>query len=345
MQPSNNTWGIVLAGGDGRRLHALSRDDRGTVIPKQFCSFRGGHSLFRTTVERLSGHVDRRRIVVVVAAAHRRWWQREVTDLAPENVIVQPCGRGTACGVLLPLIHIGYRDPDARIIVTPSDHFIDDDDTYSWALMEATAHAKARPELMVLLGIEPEAPTSDYGWITPSEKPDGELRVVTSFVEKPDSISAQGLMETGALWSSFTFVTSADTLLDQFKRTLPWLVERFSVALAFESWKRRHEVLPRLYDKLPTVDFSSQVLQNSDQTVHVLAVPPCGWTDLGTPERVAECLARAGGCPATDVEPARERWPAVDLANRLEAFADEHGATVLTGTERSADENRSQDTV
>ncbi len=345
MQPSKNTWGIVLAGGDGRRLHALSMDDRGTVIPKQFCSFRGGDSLFRTTVERLSGHVDRRRIVVVVAAAHRRWWQREVEDLAPENVIVQPCGRGTACGVLLPLIHIGYRDPDARIIVIPSDHYIEDEETYSWALMEATAHAKARPELLVLLGMEPEAPTSDYGWITPSEKPDGELRVVRAFVEKPDSTSAQALMESGALWSSFTFVTSADTLLDQFKRTLPWLVERFSVALAVESWKRRHEVLPRLYDKLPTVDFSSQVLQESDQTVHVLPVPPCGWTDLGTPERVAECLARARDCPAIDAEPARKPWPAVDLANRIETFADGHGATLLTGTEPPGGVKRSQDTV
>jgi mannose-1-phosphate guanylyltransferase len=330
MNGDESRWGVVLAGGSGSRLSALTTDSTGTVIPKQYCSFLGGSSLLSTTIERLKVVLDPRRIVVVVSANHRRWWESELRDIAPDNIVVQPCNRGTACGLLLPLLSILYRDPDATIVVSPADHYVEDEETLTWALMESQAHVEAQSGLLVLLGIEPDRPDTGYGWITASPFSDGAFQVVTSFVEKPDAALAGELMRSGALWSSFTFVVTAKTLMAHFQRSMPWLVDRFSKRLAYVPAEHQQSALLCLYDRLPTVDFSQHVLQRAGSAVHVLPVPPCGWTDLGTPHRVSECATRSSrshdrlGSPAvgfavektpprSDSAPARQRCP-VDLA-------------------------------
>jgi mannose-1-phosphate guanylyltransferase len=155
--------------------------------------------------------------------------------------------------------------------------------------------------LLVMLGMEPDRPDTGYGWITP--KPDSEdvVRAVTSFVEKPDARLADELMESGALWSSFTFVTTAESLMHRFRCSMSWLVDRFSRRLTNTGTFDRQYGLLSLYDRLPTVDFSRRVLEHTDTEVHVLPVPPCGWTDLGTPQRVSECVTR-NACSRSDPE-------------------------------------------
>jgi mannose-1-phosphate guanylyltransferase len=331
-------WGVILAGGSGHRLRSLTADATGTVIPKQFCSVFEGPSLLRATIRRMQAVVEPNRILIVVAAAHRRWWEPELADIPTENVVVQPCDRGTACGVLLPLTSLLYRDPEARVVVAPSDHFVRDEETLGASLLEAVAHVDDRPRELVLLGMEPDRPDTEYGWITPSPASGGEVRVVSSFVEKPDERLAHQLMLSGALWSSFTFVATGATLMDHFRRTLPWLVDRFTTALGFVSWDRPDHVLLRLYDHLPTVDFSQRVLQSLTERVHVLAVPPCGWTDLGTPQRLLECISNSGPCvsddgpysallsirPGSPTEPGgpRHRPAALDLAHAASLATD-----------------------
>lgn len=296
MNGDGERWGVVLAGGSGTRLSALTTDAAGTMIPKQYCSFLGGPSLLRTTIERLTTVLDSSRIVVVVSAKHRRWWEPELTDIAPENVIVQPCDRGTACGILLPLTSILLRDPKARIVVSPADHYIRNWETLTRSLAEAQAHVDSRPESMVLLGMEPDRPETEYGWITPSSSGEDAVRVVTSFVEKPEAELARELLESGALWSSLTFVATGQTLMQHFRLSMPWLVNRFSLGLAFGFWDTPQHALLSLYDKLPDVDFSRRILERTEESIYVLPVPPCGWTDLGSPRRVSEC-AMKNSCP------------------------------------------------
>lgn len=292
MSKAGEKWAVVLAGGSGSRLSSLTIDATGMVVPKQYCSFLGGPSLVRKTIQRLKNVVDSSRIVVVVSSAHRRWWELDLADIAPENTIVQPCNRGTACGVLLPVLSILHRDPRAQIIVSPSDHYVRDEETLASSLVKAQAYVDARPALLVLLGMEPDRPETEYGWITPLPGSASTFRGVTSFVEKPDSEHADELMRTGALWSSFTFVATGKSLMGHFRRSMPKLVDRFSMSLTFDSWDRGRQYLRRLYDRLPSVDFSRVVLERAREGVHVLPVPPCGWTDLGTPQRVSECAAR-----------------------------------------------------
>lgn len=336
-------WGVVLAAGSGRRLNALTTDASGTVVPKQYCSFMGGASLLRTTIARLSRVVDSSRIVIVVSAMHRRWWEPELADLPPENIIVQPCDRGTACGLLLPLTVIEAREPGAGLVVSPADNWVEDEDAFVWSLVEAQAHVLARPSRLVLLGMSPDRPDTGYGWITSAPHGTDDVPAVTSFVEKPDTERAGELLRSGALWSSFTFAAAGGTLMDLFRRSTPWLVDRFTERLVYVPDDHRQYALLSLYDRLPTVDFSRRVLEQASGRVHVLPVPPCGWTDLGTPQRVAECAARhsrlarnqaarAAGTTASAHAgplPPRERPCPLDLAEAaLRAFASPTGIAV-----------------
>jgi mannose-1-phosphate guanylyltransferase len=129
------------------------------------------------------------------------------------------------------------------------------------------------------------------------------LRLVTSFVEKPAPEAAGRLMADGALWNSFNFAASVDGLMDRFRRALPWLSECFELLASDLSRERRDHLLPRFYARLPHVDFASGVLERCAGRFHVLPVPPCGWADLGTPERVTECAQRLSCLHAADCGP------------------------------------------
>ena len=334
MHGHHDIWAIILAAGDGSRLSGLTTDDRGTVVPKQYCSFAGGPSLLARALARADAVTERERIAVVVAAGHRRWWGPELAELPPANVLVQPCNRGTACGLLLPLIHVRLRQPEATVVVFPSDHYIADEPTFRKALDEAVRRAGELDGRLLLLGINPDRADAEYGWIRPASTVGGIPSRVVSFVEKPDRPLAERLMATGALWNSFTFVTSAATLWELFQRRLPWLVERFAMAFAAGHGAWWQAPLSEIYNELPTLDFSRTVLERTDDELRVLAVPPCGWTDLGTPARVADCLRRVESCEIDELGVAPRPAP-LDLADAARTVSERHLARVQGRPEKS----------
>ena len=99
-------WAVVLAGGDGRRVAALTRGVAGESAPKQYCAFGSDEPLLRWALRRAAAIVPWSRILVVVTEHHRRYWQQTLSDLPPQNIIVQPSNRGTAAGILLPVLDI-----------------------------------------------------------------------------------------------------------------------------------------------------------------------------------------------------------------------------------------------
>jgi mannose-1-phosphate guanylyltransferase len=317
MPNRNDTWAVILAGGNGTRLSQLTTDENGVVVPKQFCSLGGGQSLLQETIERTINHVAHDRVIVVVAKEHQQWWEPQLAALKEENVVVQPCDRGTACGVLLPLMQIARRNPEATVVVAPSDQHFDEERTFHLSLMEALSYVRERPRLLVLLGMEPDSPITDYGWITPAEGGGEAVRLVTSFVEKPDERAAKDLLRNGALWSSFTFVSSVEFLLSRFRLTVPWLVDRFEHVLDYGFRETPNQLLPELYEGIPAADFSRSILQKCDDRVHVLAVPPCGWTDLGTPERVAACVEKREPCSMNEDDCEFGVRPPLDLTQAV----------------------------
>jgi mannose-1-phosphate guanylyltransferase len=283
-----SVWCIVLAGGDGTRLSSLTHDASGTAVPKQYCSLRGGRTLFGVTLQRALAIAPAARIVVSVAAAHAEHWSGEVHDLPPSNVLVQPANRGTAPGLLLPVLSILERDADAQLLVLPSDHHVSSEALLRVSLLLALEHARREPSTVTLVGMPPDAPTSDYGWIVPDRRSAAAARVVR-FVEKPPRALAEELLAGGALWNSFLLAGAATAFRGLFRERLPELVERMGTVLGGPRGERGPS-LRRLYGELEADDFSRRVLEGSEERLRVLAAAPCGWTDLGTPERVVECL-------------------------------------------------------
>ena len=281
MNKRLNTWALVLAGGEGSRLHSLTRN-----VPKQFCSLQGGPSLLQEALQRASTVAPLQRICTVVAEQHRQWWTPVLSYLPDQNVIVQPQNRGTAYGILLPLLRIADRDPNAIVVVLPADHFLRDEETMMASVGQAAELAAANRESLYLLGVEPEEPDTELGYIVPAPRSRDIPARVLRFIEKPTQAQARALVEQGALWNIFIMAASVRALLGLFDG-------RYAPTIAAMRDLNESRVAS-LYEKLPVKDFSRDVLQGNESMLKVVSVPSCGWTDLGTPKRIGLTLQSLG---------------------------------------------------
>jgi mannose-1-phosphate guanylyltransferase len=279
-----NTWGLVLAGGEGSRLHGLTRNGSGVVVPKQFCSLQGGASLLQEALQRAAAVAPVQQICTVVAKQHRQWWMPIMSCFPEENVVVQPQNRGTAYGILLPLLRIAERDPGATVVLLPADHYLRDEDIMVASLRRVAELAAVDRDSIYLLGIEPDEPDTELGYIVPASRPRDTAVGVASFIEKPSAPRARMLLEQGALWNAFILAGSVRALLALFDG-------RYSAAVGAMRGVAG-TAIESVYQKLSNSDFSHDVLQGKESFLQVLAVPQCGWTDLGTPKRIGLTLER-----------------------------------------------------
>lgn len=290
MTGSQRPWVVVLAGGDGRRLLGALVGGQRLDRPKQFCRLQG-ESLLRRTLRRAEGITHRDHTVAVVRHAHRAWWREELRDLPSENVLAQADNRGTGVAILHALAHVLQRDDNPTLVFLPSDHSAESEAILTESVRLAARCAAADLRHLVLLGVTADRPETEYGWILPRTGDASSLRNVERFVEKPDAIAAAALHAAGALWNSFIFACSGHALLTAFEASHPHLLRTclrsFLVRHLDDSQERA------VYRALPRVDFCGEVLQAAVERLRVLTVPPCGWTDLGTPARVNAWLKRA----------------------------------------------------
>ena len=291
MTINNNTWAIVLAGGEGSRLHSLTTDASGVPVPKQFCSLTGGQSLLTETLQRAASVVEPDQICVVVAAKHRRWWEPMLSEVPNSNIIVQPSNRGTGNGVLLPLLHILARDPSARIVLLPSDHYVHDEPALASTLRLAVRALEDHTDQVLLLGMHPDDADPNLGYIVPGHEIGPNISGVNRFVEKPSGATAKQLVDQGALWNALIVATRARALLSLFITRLPDVVVKMHSAVAEDLRSSADAPATTIvYRDLPTIDFSSQILQGAETKLRLIEANRCGWSDLGTPKRLGETL-------------------------------------------------------
>lgn len=310
---AGQSWAIVLAAGNGTRLSSLTRDAAGAAVPKQFCSLDGALTLIEQTLARAARVVDSTRITAIVAASHRRYWEPALQGLPPDHIIVQPQDRGTAIGILLPALRIAARDPDARILILPSDHYVADEAVLEQAMRCALEDIREHPSGVALLGIEAHDPDPELGYIVPHPGGHPRLSRVHHFVEKPAISEARRLVSEGALWNSFIVVCRAASLIELLERICPDVVQALRSIAPHDD-----AALAQGYRELPVIDFSRHVATGQEHRLAVMAVPRCGWNDLGTPHRLAQTLA--GRRRRTSGHTARERPPldySINLADRL----------------------------
>ncbi|HEU5191578.1 MAG TPA: sugar phosphate nucleotidyltransferase [Methylomirabilota bacterium] len=283
-------WALVLAGGDGARLRPLTRELCGDDRPKQFCPVMGGRTLLEATWARLDGVITPPHRMAVVTRRHEPFYAPVMARLRPAELVVQPDNRGTAPGILYPLLKLAARAPAAAVAVLPSDHHVSDDARFMTWVEAAFEAAAARPDRLVLLGMIPDSPESEYGWIEPGDlvSPAGprDLYCVTRFWEKPPADLAQSLRRRGCLWNSFVMVGAVETFLAAIACALPALYGALdNVAPAFGGAVEAAAVRAA-YAALPAADFSRQVLTPSTSRLAVLPVTGVAWSDLGSPDRV-----------------------------------------------------------
>jgi mannose-1-phosphate guanylyltransferase len=292
MRSRQRTWALVLAAGDGTRLASLTTDASGRSVPKQFCSLNGGRSLLEDALHRARRIVPRDRLCAIVAADHRRYWQRTLWALPASNVIVQPRNCGTANGILLAVLSILERDPLARIVFLPADHHVRDESALGGSLREAATLLTRNPDGLALIGIEPEEADPELGYIVPGARLRDGTRAVERFVEKPEVNVARQLLAGGALWNSFIFAAGGPALIGMLRERMADAVDAMATALARDARLGTRTALDELYRDLPLIDFSRGVVQSAEAQLRVITAPACGWSDLGTPKRVADALKR-----------------------------------------------------
>ena len=326
-----HTWGLVLAGGEGNHLNALIPAADGAVTPQQPGRLDAPHTLIEAAIERARGLVTNQHICAVVTQQHRHWWSQipELERLPGANLIVQPRDRGSAIAVLYSLLHILARDPLAQVVLLPSDHHVEDEWLLREAMMVGLAHIAADDERPVLLGIEPDESNTELGYILPGGDDSFGARNICRFIEKPSFALASDLIGEGALWNTFIIAATARSLVNLFMHRYATIALEMQVvvdrALSAAGPATAWPTIVELYQRLPELDFSRDVLEEQATALCVVAAPPCGWRDLGTRRHLADAL-RSGasleghlsqGTPInTAVEHARsERARAPDTGN------------------------------
>jgi mannose-1-phosphate guanylyltransferase len=283
-------WSVILAGGDGLRVSDLTRGHDGAPAPKQYCRLDGRPPMIRWALDRACRILPKRRALVVVNEGHRRFWEHDLADVAGPNLLVQPANRGTAVGVLLGLLAVQARaNPLAPIVFLPSDHYVADEDTLAGSIDRAVRGVVHEAAGILLLGMNPTECDQEYGWILPDDGRD--VAGVRRFVEKPPNGAARDLVRLGALVNSFVIVARAEAMLRLFNRMLPDLLRDFRAHVSSHGFGS----LDGLYRTILPHDLSREVLQRAPESLSVLRVPSCGWSDLGTPSRLLSFL----GQPAT----------------------------------------------
>ncbi len=281
-------WVVVLAGGEGLRMRSLTIRSDGVPVPKQFYSFRDERSLLRQTLDRARALTTPDRILVLVLESHRAWWGGALADLPAENVLAQPEPRGTGVAVLHALAHVRMHADDPRLVVMPSDHEVDDEPRLLRAMRRAVSVTARFPGHVVLLGVAPWYADFEYGFIVPEPHEVEQALPVQAFIECPSPAVASDLLRAGALWNSFIFATTGAALDRLYETSYPSLAREYTRELLLSGGASGR--VARLFHELPTLDFCLDLLRWRTEQLRTIAVPECGWTDLGTPRRLAAWL-------------------------------------------------------
>jgi mannose-1-phosphate guanylyltransferase len=288
-QAAGEHWALVLAGGDGRRLQALTQAISGAPIPKQYCRILGDRSLLESTLLRTSRFAPRERTLVVVNRDHLEVAGDQLSGLPTQSLLIQPQNCDTGPGLLFSLLHLAQRHARGTVAVFPSDHYIGDDQAFVDYVRRGAQIVAAQGEKIVLLGIPPDRCDPGFGYIVPGEPLRAEPHFgaafhVAGFQEKPTPGLARRLVSRGGLWNSFVMVFRIERMLDLLSRVAPARFEEMCALPADPLAAAAH------YDQLNPWNFSTEFLGRIPEHLLVLRVDNVHWSDWGTQQAIERTL-------------------------------------------------------
>ncbi len=283
----------ILSGGVGTRLWPLSRPDR----PKQFLPLFGGESLFQKTCRRVNR--DGFSAPIVIGSNNHRFLigeQLSELGIAANSIVLEPVGRNTAPPALMAAMIAAETDPDALILLLPSDHLIQKEEVFIEAVL--SARDAARGGDIVTFGITPTEPNTGYGYIKVAPGTDA-VRPVEAFIEKPDLARAEAFLKDGGyVWNAGIFLYAAQTMIEAFKRHQPDMFEDVSAVM-----QTRHSDLDftRLdkdsFEKLANISIDYAIMEKATNVACAPVSPD--WDDLGSWSAIWTVLPKDGAGNST----------------------------------------------
>ncbi len=306
---SNSKWVIILSGGEGERMRPFIRQWLGFDRPKQYCAFMGAKTMFEHTMDRALAITKPENIVTVIGNGHRQYLRQQGREF-PGKVLQQPYNRGTASGVFIAIAHIYSINPDATVLVLPSDHFIHPVDLFLVKARQMIDSVKHNPDRLVLMGATADRPETDYGWIEPDWSdseyyPNSRGPIpVLNFHEKPNQKSAAGLLQKGCLWNTLIFAGKIQTFWYLGWKLVPEMIKRFDLLRsAFEingdnlvEKVNEKIALEHIYQDMRVRDFSRDILEKASRNISVFHLDTVEWCDWGRPERLLASLRSIRKC-------------------------------------------------
>ena len=274
-----NLHAIILAGGSGTRFWPLSRMKR----PKQFLKLVTGRPLLAETFHRVEALCPAARTWVVCGEDHQEGVRAALPELPPAHLLVEPAARNTAPAIGLAAIHALREDPDAMLVVLPSDHHVARPEAFRAALALAARAAEGGD--LLTLGIRPTRPETGYGYLRRGDPRQSGAFAVEAFVEKPDAATAERYLQDSAYcWNAGIFVFRADAILGALGRHMPAVregLERIAEALRHgDARAAAREAFPRM----PSISIDYGVLEPEATSSRRIALVPgdFGWSDVGS---------------------------------------------------------------
>ncbi|MFT4594188.1 MAG: mannose-1-phosphate guanylyltransferase [Bacteroidia bacterium] len=273
-----NHFVVIMAGGVGTRFWPMSRIPH----PKQFLDILGtGKSLLQQTYDRSKKVCPAENIFIVTNAQYKGLVQEQLKEMKSSQILLEPARKNTAPCIAYAAYRIKAMNPDACMVVAPSDHLILKDTEYT-SLINQAFDVVEKEDALITLGITPTRPDTGYGYIQFEEKKDDEgVHKVKSFTEKPDLEMAKQLVASGEfLWNAGIFVWSVSGIIKSFKKLMPDLYQLFEDGREEFNTRTEPKLIGDIYLQCKSVSIDYGVMEKA-KNVYTLAAD-IGWSDLGT---------------------------------------------------------------
>ena len=295
------TWVILLAGGGAHPQE--SQNGRVDNSSGEFAARLDRQTLLKMALSRAHSIVPREQIVVVIDRAQKLRWSESLAMLPGVNVIAQPHHRGSAIEVLLAVLTMLERDPSARIIAMPSDHHVGNETALASSLLDAVTPTAQTRNNLALIGIKPERPATESGYIVPGRWFEDGTRSLLRIVKPSGMLAARDLVAHGALWDSSIVAARGPVLVGLLRACMPDFVDQIETALAQgDGADVRQRALARVYARLPSVDLSHVLAQGAAAVCRVITSRSCGWSNLASARRTITARRPSTGRVAATVQ-------------------------------------------
>ncbi len=268
---------VIMCGGIGSRFWPYSRTDR----PKQFIDFMGtGRSLLQMSYDRILPIVPKENIIVVTNAMYASLIREQLPELDEDQILCEPARRNTAPCIAWAAYHIMARDPEASMIVNPSDHLITRENVFQERVSRGFEFVESRDALLTL-GITPTRPETGYGYIQVGDEVENGILKVKTFTEKPDLELAKVFLSSGEFfWNSGIFLWKASSIIEAMHRHASDIAQRFDTGLDDFGTPNETAFIDENFPACRSISIDFAVMEKADN-VYVECVD-FGWNDLGT---------------------------------------------------------------